>query len=829
MNKRVLTFLLFLTFCQIHVFAFQIKGVVTDDHGPLSHVGVYVKGTTYGVITNAKGQYYIELELGNQVLVYEMVGYEKVIRELEVTKDVTVNIVLKESSVELNAVVIDADREDPAYRIIRAAMERRNTTQNKMNSFECEMYLKASLEYERQSAIDSNNSGLTREKINFIESYSKVYFVANNQFKEVKTGYRDLSKKSNQTTSVRIEAGSSPGTQSYEVINPDLYFTQIRDGHWDFYNNLLDLPLLSDIRYTSPIANSALSVYRFRLLESFWEGGSFIYKIEINPKFEGSSLFSGVIYINDKSFTINAVDLKLNAGSLSYFKEFSVIQNYAYSSDSIPMIQRQEFYYGNSTGKKKNFGHTIVQYSNYKTNVEIDAKFMRRGTLIYQDDSYLKNSDYWKQVRPITLKAEENKFIRVQDSIRTELESPEYLQEQDSIYNHLRFMSFIIYGIQHRNRTKGIDWQITPLIAQISINTVDGYRHKLGGSVTKEFKESAKELEVSGHVSYGLLNENIRGKVNLRYLYNPKKFKRLRLEYSTVYTMLNVNNSIQGTFSPSNYVENKGYGIGYEEEWWNGFWSSIKLDYSQYDPYKGKTLEGFWERFPNFNTPEDFNPFQELVLEVNSIITFRQKYEIRPNKKVILGSDFPVLNINYSKGISTILSSDVNYDKLEVSSNYDFKFSKLGTSRMAFLAGRFFNDADVRLSNLKYFRGSDKYFFSNPLRTLQLIGPISLRTSKTYAQAHFVHHFNGAILGKVRFLNRISLQLSGGTSALYLEELNMQHIEFYAGLERPFKLWKQLFRFGAYYVSAANSQDGLSHGFKFGIDFYNAYSRKWTF
>ncbi|MBO6515417.1 MAG: carboxypeptidase-like regulatory domain-containing protein [Bacteroidia bacterium] len=824
----------------LYAHAYQIHGKVVYSGEPLGYASIHVKGSTQdGVISNGKGDFYMELPGGTYTLVCEFVGMKAVEKTIKVTGNMTVNFEMFDEEEQLSTLVIDANDEDPSYKIIRSAIKRKQSLNKELNAFTHNLYIKASLEKEDLSKPDTTSASLaTKKRVNFIESYSKVYH-RNGQIKEVKKAYKDLAEKKN-TNQVTISFNEQDATQSSSVINPELYFTKVTDGDFDFLKNRMSLPVLSEMPITSPISNNAFLSYKFKLLETFYEGDDFIAKIRVTPKFDRGALFAGVIYVSKKTFTLKSVDLSINDATLSFFDNFNVIQDFTLVDSNKLMIKRQEFYYGTRSGKKKStYGHTLATYDNYAYNVQISPKFMNRGQIVYEDESYDASVDFWKTVRPTGLKKIEQEFIRVQDSIKEYHESDAYLDMQDSINNDLGIWDYLLNGIVHRNHRKGTRYYILPLSQQIQINNIDGYRHTLGGSFTKRWKKE-KDLRLNGGLSYGITNENFRGRIQARFMYDPKTFSRVRVYYANQYKMINDRASIAGTLSPSNFAENKGYGIGHEREWLNGFFVRAYLDYDQYAPFEGKQLDELWEVFPNFSEAQDFDPFEELVLRINARITFKQKYEMLPYKKVITGSRYPVLELTYNKGIKPFLKSDVNYDYLQLATKYTFKLFKIGTTRTEFQAGRFINDREVRLSGLKYIRGSDKYYFSNPLQTPQLIQSVGYQTAKAYAQGGLMHHFNGQILKKVPILKHTGLQLAGGAFGLLMEggyltqgsestSGAIQHGELIAGVERPFRLWKQMFRIGTYYAVSQNSQDGFNQGFKIGIDFYNPVSKLWQY
>lgn len=86
--------------------AAQVEGTVVDGAGqPLPNVAIQVKGTTRGVLTDAKGHFSIQVE-STDVLVFNYVGYDK--KEVPVGTQTSLQIVLQESNKQLNTVVVTA-------------------------------------------------------------------------------------------------------------------------------------------------------------------------------------------------------------------------------------------------------------------------------------------------------------------------------------------------------------------------------------------------------------------------------------------------------------------------------------------------------------------------------------------------------------------------------------------------------------------------------------------------------------------------------------------------------------------------------------------------
>ncbi|MFV0592619.1 MAG: carboxypeptidase-like regulatory domain-containing protein [Draconibacterium sp.] len=77
--------------------AFQVKGKITDKAGnPLSGASVIIKGKTIGTITDTDGNYILELEGSEEILVIMLPGFEK--KEVGIDGNKELNVTLKKAS-----------------------------------------------------------------------------------------------------------------------------------------------------------------------------------------------------------------------------------------------------------------------------------------------------------------------------------------------------------------------------------------------------------------------------------------------------------------------------------------------------------------------------------------------------------------------------------------------------------------------------------------------------------------------------------------------------------------------------------------------------------
>ena len=610
-----------------------------------------------------------------------------------------------------------------------------------------------------------------------------------------------------------------------------MIITEFAEEEFNFYFNNVHLESLGAIPFISPLSSFAFLSYKYRLDEVFQQDGRWINRIEVIPKRKQAALFKGYIYIVEDWWNIKAVDLEPDKDELYNFKSFRILQDYNLLHDSIWLLKREEFFYNAKEGKKRILGNTVILYSNYITDTIFDKKFFNNELRLTLDGAYEKDSSYWSKTRPISLKESEQEFIREQDSITAYHKSVVYLKEQDSIINRVDIWDILFNGIGFQNSFKKQTLYFSPIVEQMRWLGVGGYRHAIGGEIDKEFNTATK-AGLYYELNYGFHNEDLKGYIGGDFLYLPKKFARLHAEYRNTYELLNEYESIESIFSRGNYVNDLFYSFGHELELVNGLFADIILEFGQKKPITEIALSSWsTEVFGDFNQPTGFDPFNELAIDIILRYTFGQQYMTQPYKKINIPSKWPTLTFNYIKGLPNILNSTVDFDFIELKISDDITVGTIGKSKLRGLVGSFVTSNDIRLTDYKYFRRSDPYWFSNPLMSFQLLRPdtSAISTKNPYLMLNYLHNFNGTLLNKIPLLKKLNLQSVCGAGILIVEEENFNHAELFTGIEFPFRIKRQLMKVGVYYAISDSNQSDLTGEIKIGFDFFNSWTNTWTY
>ncbi|MFK7774878.1 MAG: carboxypeptidase-like regulatory domain-containing protein, partial [Saprospiraceae bacterium] len=138
----------FLFSTQLHS-QYVVKGVVTDsERMPIPGARVFIENTTYGVITNYKGEYFLELKSKNTYpIAFKMVSMKDTSVSIVITEKITIlNISLSSFSKELETVEVSSKKIDVAKMVIKAMQNNRSNLANQYENYESNTYLKTGLE-----------------------------------------------------------------------------------------------------------------------------------------------------------------------------------------------------------------------------------------------------------------------------------------------------------------------------------------------------------------------------------------------------------------------------------------------------------------------------------------------------------------------------------------------------------------------------------------------------------------------------------------------------------------------------------------------------------
>ncbi|MDF2437285.1 MAG: hypothetical protein K0Q95_1661 [Bacteroidota bacterium] len=804
--------LLFILLFAQKMFSYTINGKITDNRNePVPFVNIYIKGTTRGTTSNIQGAYALELPPGKYEIVYKLIGYKLHVEQVTISSESqTIDVKLIPESFELKEAVIQADGEDPAYAVIRQAQKKRKFYNEQVNSYSCDVYIKGE---QRILKTPKKIMGMEVDPEGEIDTQTGIAYLS-----------ESVSKFNfKQSDKIREEMISSKVSGDNKAFS----YNQASDMLFNFYDNILEVPSLSERGFISPIANTAMFSYKYKLLGTFFEDGQMINKIQVIPKRKNDPVFSGIINIMENSWRIHSIALVLTKDAqIDFVDTLKINLMYIPVEKEIWLPFTTKFVFNFGVLGIEGDGMYMSVNSNYIIDPDFPKNFFTNEVMKVNDDANKKDSTYWETNRPVPLTDEEANDYRKRDSLAKIRNTKPYMDSTDRKSNKFKLMN-LISGYTHINTYKKREWRISAPLAGMEFNTVQGFNANMKFDFSKRY-ENNKFYNVGCNLGYGFSDEDVFGGIHGRYLYKPKKFASVFASGGREYTQFSNNNpilpiinSLYSLLNEQNFMKLylKYYGrAGHSSELTNGLYFTPSVEYAQRVPLVNTTGLTWVKSNYNYTSNDPQNPDSSgysfstnnaLSLDIRIRYVFKQKYYTSPNYKTVTGSKFPALLINYKKGINA-LGSNVDYDFLSAGIEGNLNLKRFGNSSYSFTAGAFLNNRKMYFMDWYHFNGNQTLFSTFLPNSFELLDYYSASTNKQFLEGHFEHNFEGLFLNKIPLLKLLMLQEVGRISVLTSDGKNT-YAEISVGVKR--------LGFQLCFATGYSNQKQVNSGIRFGIDF----------
>lgn len=357
----------------------KLYGVIKDGNGnPIPYSSLYVASLKTGSMSNVDGEYSIQLPCGKYNIRIQSLGFQTVEASINIDGQIKKDIVLSKKDFTLKEVVVHASAEDPAYNIMRKAIVMSKYYKKQLQEYTCNIYVRSFYTVDELPGI------------------AKL-FAKEDELKRIKAG--DLSE------TYLSYSYQYPNKVREKIISTRNARKDTTKSGSDYIN--LNFYHLGGTEIVSPLSKQAFQVYRFELISSYLDGKQLVNKIKIIPRRKGSDLMSGYLYINDKSWNINSVDVHFKQQMIDVFYKqiYTEINTYAWMPISHEIKINAEL-----MGFKGHFKY-LASISNIqlKTDSVIDTKIksLVDAPLYSENDTEKDTLSTVKEVLPKLNKTEE--------------------------------------------------------------------------------------------------------------------------------------------------------------------------------------------------------------------------------------------------------------------------------------------------------------------------------------------------------------------------------------------------------------------------------------
>lgn len=792
---------------------YVLTGKITEPKGTsVPFASVYVNATTQGTSSNIDGQYKLTLPAGKTELLITAVGYEDRKITVTMTENTKLDIVLSSKIFTLNDVVIKSPNENRANEIIKKVIAKRKIYLNEIDAFSCEVYTKAMQKllnapkkfFGRDVAtildLDSNRQGV----IYLSETESKLDFKQRDKIKEVM-----ISSKI---------AGDDNGFS----------FNKASDLSVNFYNNILFEDKLCVRGFISPIADNAFTYYKYKMMGTSTENGKTISKIQVLPKRKNLPAFSGVIYIVNDLWRINAVDLFVTKDNGIELIDTLKVSQQLVEVGNVYVPKSIQF---NIVGKLLGFkvsGYVMGVYKNYDIQPRFNKNFFTNEILRVERSSNKKDPFYWEKNRSVPLTTEERENYRRKDSVTALKASQQYLDSVDQVKNRFNPVQVLVTPYIHYRSYNKKSVTFDPVATSVFYNTVEGLGLKYAVTWRQGF-DDGKYYTIKPEARYGFANNHFNANIKSKYLFDPTRNGTIALGFGSEVANLNSHqqtNLLQNTINTlvfgknvAKFYERRFFNVEASREFAPSFELKISADYARRNALTNSNLTHFWN--DNFTSNDPFKPNDErsllfpkhkaLVLSGTLAYTVAQKYITRPDGRFYIESDYPRIEFNYKRGLKGVFGSSVDYDfiSLEI---YQKKLhlGMLGKSSILVGAGKFLTSKSLNYPDWKHFRANQSIVFDPDERNFQFLDFYIFNTTRQYFEAHFQHNFGSFFLSRIPLIKKLKLEEIIGSAYLSSPE-KRNYNEFYFGVKR--------LNFRIHYGYAYDRDVLIKKGFKFSYGF----------
>lgn len=806
---------LLLSILPFAVHATRVGGVVTDPSGsPIPFASVYVKGTTLGTVANGVGEYTLELAPGSYTLVCQHIGYVRQEKQVELRGgESTADFRLELEKLSMKEIVVRPGGEDPAYAIMRSAIARREYHRSQVQSYACRVYVK----------------GLIR-----LRGYPKSLFGQRIAFDDADTSRERIVYLSETVADYSF---SQPDRERIEVVSTRVSGNSNSFGfgdprNIDFYqNNVVLSKALNPRGFISPLADRALSHYRFRYLGAFFEDGAMVSKVEVIPKRPYEPLFKGVINIVDEEWNIHSLDLELvKTSQLEFLDRVRVVQEYVPVSKGVRMLQNQTVF---PAFKQFGFdadGHFTSVFSGYDIEPGFAKRHFGSVAIRYAPGSNKLGRAYWDSIRPLPLLDEEQVDFRRKDSLETLRKNPAYLDSLDRLQNKLTPVGLILSGQTFSRRSKGFSWSYEPLLNALGFNTVEGWNLRISPTFNKEISES-RRLTVSPLLRYGFNNRRFNASVAMRYRFGNGLVNDLSLaggkrvfQFNNDNPIPQVNNTTNTLLYGNNFMkiyEARFGEVRYQRRLGRGLTVQAGVEFQSRMPLENTDTTTYWGgrgRKPKFtpNYPveiaqSNFKPHQAFVAGITLRYRPGTRYIELPDRTINLGSRYPLFVLNIDRGVQGVFGSDVDFSRWRFSIQDDLNLKLAGELRFKAAIGGFIGPVKAEIPDYQHFNGNRVLTAGPYLNTFQLAPYYANSTMDPFFSIlHLEHRFNGALTNKIPGIRSLNLRLVTGLNAFVVDR-DRRYIDFFFGIDNVLKV----LRFDYYFAYTA--EGFFDRGVKIGI------------
>lgn len=730
----VIAFLLFSYsgFAQITKITGEVKDFETGESLPF--VNISFKETTIGTVTDIDGMFTLESSHPTDTLQASFVGYETSYATVVKHERQEINFVITKDVISLEESVI-LPGENPAEILLRKIIARKKFhNKDRLDYYEYEVYNK--VQFDLNNIDEKFKESRVFKPFKFVFDHvdtsdinGKVYLPV-----FITESVSDYAYRKNPKTikeNIRGTKISGIEDQSISQFMGDMY------QNINLYDNFVEV---FGKGFISPIADFGLQYYRYYLVDSFFVGNKWVYKMQFTPRRKYELTFKGEVLVHDSTFALLKADMNVSEkANVNFISELYINQEFDIAQDSTWMLTHDRLFVDFIISDRAMglFGTKTTSYRNFKINQPRNEKFYSNPeNITVEKGAEDKNEEFWKQNRHDSLTEKEKTIYFIADTVK-------HLPAFKSL---LSIFTTIVTGYK-----KAGPFDLGPYIKLVSYNRVEGWRFGFGFKTNNKF---SKKIKFNGHVAYGLLDEKWKygGGFRLFLSKKPRQILSAQYEYDIEQLGLSADAYSEDNIIASFYRRRPFFKLSYvtdlranyEIEWFHGFSNRLSFVHRELSSATDKVV---------YNFASDAFPDNRIIASEVRFYTrfaYQEKFIEGDLNRLSLGTKYPKLSIEYAYGVKGLWNGQFRYHRAVFTIEDWVQTNPIGWFEYFVQAGKTWGNLPYPL--LAIHTGNETYSYDDySFNMMNLIEFVS----DEYVAVFATHHFNGYFLSKIPLMRKL--------------------------------------------------------------------------
>lgn len=731
-----------------------VSGKVTDANSgdPIPFANLIFKGTSVGITTDFEGNFLLKTTTPSDSLIASYVGYKQ--KSKFVKKGVTqvINFQLQEEATRLKEIVFSAG-ENPAFDILRKVVDHKNEhDKRKLAAYEYETYTKIEIDIDNMSE-KFRNKGIMKKITRVMDSVDRIagedgkpilpMFISENVSKLY---YRDNPQL--KTEKIQNSKITGVGIEDGDLVTQ---FVGSSFQEYNFYQNWLNI-VSKD--FISPIADGWRLYYEYDLTDSVYINNHYCYRLDFFPKSPQDLAFTGTIWITKGEYALKQIEVTVGKqANLNFIEKIKIQQELEPTGDGpwLPVKNRVLIDVGEITD---NMAGLLAKFytsnKNIVTNKVREPSFYSQS-IVVDEEAYLnKEEDFWDSLRHEPLSETEKSVYRMIDTLRN----------IPVVKTYTDIVMTIVNGYYEVGKI-----ELGPYLSVFSVNNIEGFRFQAGFRTHEHF---SKKWIFGSQLGYGFKDEKIKYSFNAQRIISRKRWTTASLRTRSDVARIGVDDEALadnytflaaqrfGNFRRGYYFYETRFNI--QREFFKGFSQRIAVRYNTFKP----TFD-----FGYYEDPNDILSAQETYQTAEVIVESRfakdELFVQGQNNRYSLGTTrWPIITLRYTRGISGIVDSDFDYDKIKGTIFQPIRLGPLGNAKLE-LTGEYIFDA-LPYPLLAYHLGNETPIWTPVTFNLMNFGEF---VSDSYASVQYRHNFEGFLLNRIPLMQKLKWRLVATANVLY--------------------------------------------------------------